>query len=303
METDSYSSSFFNHKSVMTQEILDSIDYCSHISFKEFYGIDATLGGGGHSYELLKKYNNLKIIGLDQDPNARNASAFNLREFQKRITIYAYNFAEYIPSEKVSFIIADLGVSSDQIDKSERGFSFLNDGPLDMRMNPKSDMTAEKLIKEISENDLADIIYKYGDERLSRKIAYKIKKELKDKGNFSGTKALAYTIAGCFPPKQRYRRIHPATRTFQALRIAVNKEIDVLKTLLDNAQNWLMPGGIIAIISFHSIEDRMVKNHFKNDIRLIPITKKPLTPSEDELLENKRSRSAKLRIAQLKEMH
>ena len=300
MENESHNTSFFYHQSVMTQEILDSIDYCPHISFKDFLGIDATLGGGGHSYQLLKKYHNLKIIGLDQDPDARNASIANLKEFKNRITINAFNFADYIPEKKVSFVIADLGVNSNQLSNSERGFSFLKDGPLDMRMNPSLEITAEKLLKQISEKDLADLIYEYGDERLSRKIAHKIKKEIKEKGNFSGTKALAYSIAGCFPPKQRYRRIHPATRTFQALRIAVNKEIDVLKKLLDNAPNWLIPGGLITIISFHSIEDRLVKNHFRNDIRLIPITKKPLTPSASEILKNKRSRSAKLRIAQIK---
>ena len=299
MENDSTNLSLFNHKSVMKQEILDSIDYCPHITFKEFHGIDATLGGGGHTYELLKKYQNLKILGLDQDPHARIASSINLKEFQNRIVIDACNFGEYLPSHKVSFIIADLGVNSNQIDNPERGFSIQKDGPLDMRMNPSLEMTAEKLINKISEKELADLIYQYGDERLSRKIARKIKKEIKERGNFSGTKDLAYTIAGCFPPKQRYRKIHPATRTFQALRIAVNQEIDVLQKLLDNASNWLLPGGIISIISFHSIEDRLVKNHFKNDIRFKPINKKPITPSASELIANKRSRSAKLRIGQL----
>ena len=238
-------------------------------------------------------------MGLDQDPHARIASSINLKEFQNRIVIDACNFGEYLPSHKVSFIIADLGVNSNQIDNPERGFSIQKDGPLDMRMNPSLEMTAEKLINKISEKDLADLIYQYGDERLSRKIARKIKKEINERGNFSGTKALAYAVAGCFPPKQRYRKIHPATRTFQALRIAVNQEIDVLQKLLDNASNWLLPGGIISIISFHSIEDRLVKNHFKNDIRFKPINKKPITPSASELIANKRSRSAKLRIGQL----
>ena len=169
-----------------------------------------------------------------------------------------------------------------------------------MRMNPSQKTKAEDLIKNLTENELADLIYKYGEEKLSRKIARKIKNDIQIKGSYSGTKELAYAIGGCFPPKQRYRKIHPATRTFQALRIAVNKEIEVLDKLLNNASSWLVPSGIISIISFHSIEDRKVKNYFKNDERFFNLTKKPIVPSEDEVKINKRSRSAKLRIAQLK---
>ena len=169
-----------------------------------------------------------------------------------------------------------------------------------MRMNPLLEMNAEDLIETLNEKDLADLIFKFGDERLSRKISRRIKKDLQEKGKYSGTKDLAYSIAGCFPPKQRYRKIHPATRTFQALRIAVNKEIEALERFLEISPNWLLPGGIISIISFHSIEDRLVKNSFKGDERLKNLTKKPITPNEKEIENNKRSRSAKLRIAQLK---
>jgi len=158
---------------------------------------------------------------------------------------------------------------------------------------------AEKLIETLNEEDLADLIYKYGEERLSRKIARKIKMDLKENGKYSGTKELAYSIAGCFPPKQRYKKIHPATRTFQALRIAVNKEIEVLEKFLQVVPEWLLPGGIISVISFHSLEDRLVKSCFKNDQRLKNLTKKPITPSEQEVELNKRARSGKLRIAQL----
>ena len=217
-----------------------------------------------------------------------------------RIEILPSNFANFEPKEKVSFVIADLGVNSNQIDNPQRGFSFQKDGPLDMRMNPLLEMDAENLIEILSEKDLADLIFKFGDERLSRKISRRIKKDLKEKGKYSGTKDLAYSIAGCFPPKQRYRKIHPATRTFQALRIAVNKEIEALERFLEISPDWLLPGGIISIISFHSIEDRLVKNSFKGDERLINLTKKPITPNEKEIENNKRSRSAKLRIAQLK---
>jgi len=300
MQTDLSDSSFFNHQSVMTDEIMSSLEHYPLLRNKHPIGIDATLGGGGHSYELLKKYPHLKIIGLDQDPFARKSASKKLIEFKNRIDIQAANFSNFEPQEKVAFVIADLGVNSNQIDDPKRGFSFLKDGPLDMRMNPFLEVDAEQLIDALDEKDLANLIYKYGEERLSRKIARKIKIDLQEKGKYSGTKELAYAIAGCFPPKQRYKKIHPATRTFQALRIAVNREIEVLEKFLQVVPDWLLPSGIISIISFHSLEDRLVKNSFKNDERLKNLTKKPITPSEKELEINKRSRSGKLRIAQLK---
>ena len=299
MQTDLSDSSFFNHKSVMTDEIMASLEHYPLIHDNKLKGIDATLGGGGHSYHLLRKYSDLNIIGLDQDPFARKSASKKLDEFQNRIDIRASNFADFVPKEKVSFVIADLGVNSNQIDDPKRGFSFQKDGPLDMRMNPFLEVDAEKLIEALDEKDLANLIYKYGDERLSRKIARKIKMDLRENGKYSGTKELAYSIAGCFPPKQRYKKIHPATRTFQALRIAVNKEIDVLEKFLQVVPEWLLPGGIISIISFHSLEDRLVKSSFKNDQRLKNLTKKPITPSVEEVKLNKRARSGKLRIAQL----
>ena len=299
MKTEPNYSFLFNHKSVLTNEIISSIDISRGGLLDQFTGIDATLGGGGHSYELLKKYPNLKIIGLDQDPFARKAALIKNKAFQNRIDIKESNFADFLPAQKVSFVIADLGVNSNQIDDPSRGFSFQKDGPLDMRMNPSMEITAAKLIKDLNEEDLANLIFKYGEERYSRKIAKKIKRDLYEKGTYSGTTELAYSIAGCFPPKQRYRKIHPATRTFQALRIAVNKELESLQKFLQISPNWLLPGGIISIISFHSIEDREVKNQFKNDRRIINLTKKPITPSFEEIESNKRSRSAKLRIAKL----
>ena len=300
MQTDLSDSSFFNHKSVMTDEIMASLEHYPLIHNSQLKGIDATLVGGGHSYHLLRKYSDLNIIGLDQDPFARKSASKKLDEFKNRLDIRATNFADFMPKEKVSFVIADLGVNSNQIDDPKRGFSFQKDGPLDMRMNPFLEVDAEKLIEALNEKDLANLIYKYGEERLSRKIARKIKMDLKENGKYSGTKELAYSIAGCFPPKQRYKKIHPATRTFQALRIAVNKEIEVLEKFLQVVPEWILPGGIISIISFHSLEDRLVKNSFKNDQRLKNLTKKPITPSEQEVELNKRARSGKLRIAQLK---
>jgi len=248
MQSDLSDSFFFNHKSVMTDEIMASLEYYPSILKKKLKGIDATLGGGGHSYHLLRKYPDLEIIGLDQDPLARKSASIKLDEFKTRIKINDSNFANFEPHEKVSFVIADLGVNSNQIDDPKRGFSFQKDGPLDMRMNPFLEVDAEKLIEALNEKDLANLIYKYGDERLSRKIARKIKMDLKEKGKYSGTKELAYSIAGCFPPKQRYKKMHPATRTFQALRIAVNKEIEVLEKFLQLYLNGFCQGVLFLLL-------------------------------------------------------
>ena len=195
-------------------------------------------------------------------------------------------------------VLADLGVIRPQLDVAERGFSFRLDGPLDMRMNPEKDgETAAELIDRLEESALADVIYGYGEERLSRRIARRIKADLAEHGAYSGTAALAYAVAGCYPPKARRGRIHPATRTFQALRIAVNDELAVLDALLEQAPDWLEPGGLLGVISFHSLEDRRVKTAFKEDERLSRITRKPMVASEEEQESNPRSRSAKWRLA------
>jgi len=260
--------------------------------------LDCTLGGGGHSALLLERYPGLRLIGLDQDPTARAAAAQRLAPMSDRVTIVATNFADYEPTEPVSLVLADLGVSSPQLDVAERGFSFRLDGPLDMRMNPEGGgETAAELIERLPEAELADLIYAYGEERLSRRIARRIKADLVSQGPYDGTASLAYAVAGCYPPKARKGRIHPATRTFQALRIAVNDELGVLDRLLAQAPDWLEPGGLLAIISFHSLEDRRVKTAFLQDERLQRITRRPLVASEQEQEQNPRSRSAKLRIA------
>jgi len=195
-------------------------------------------------------------------------------------------------------VLADLGVSSPQLDVAERGFSFRLDGPLDMRMNAGGEgETAAELIDRLQENELADLIYGYGEERLSRRIARRIKADLKAKGSYVGTAALAYAVAGCYPPKARRGRIHPATRTFQALRIAVNDELGVLDRLLQQAPDWLEPEGLLGIISFHSLEDRRVKTAFLSDERLQRVTRKPIMATEEEEELNPRSRSAKWRLA------
>ena len=193
-------------------------------------------------------------------------------------------------------IIADLGVSSPQLDIPERGFSFRASAPLDMRMDLSQEITAAEIVNHWNEVSLANLIYEYGEERFSRRIAKKIVQQRP----FRTTTDLAEAIASTVPGKYRHGRIHPATRTFQALRIEVNQELKSLAKFIDNAPTWLKPGGKIGIISFHSLEDRIVKHRFRNSELLEVITKKPITAQTDEQRENPRSRSAKLRFASRK---
>jgi 16S rRNA (cytosine1402-N4)-methyltransferase len=198
----------------------------------------------------------------------------------------------------VQAVLADLGVSSPQLDRPERGFSFRAEGPIDMRMNPEAGETAAELLDRLEEGALADVLFQFGEERLSRRIARRLvaEREAKPWGERS-TSELAYAVAGCYPPKARRGRIHPATRSFQALRIAVNDELRALERLLRHAPDWLVPGGLLAIISFHSLEDRLVKQAFLADGRLERITRRPLVADPAEAEANPRSRSAKLRLA------
>ena len=286
----------FDHVPVLADAVVAALD---HLPRADGLVIDATLGGGGHSALLLERCPQLRLIGLDQDPTARAAAAERLAPFGDRVEIVATNFSAYEPTEPAVMVLADLGVSSPQLDVAGRGFSFRLDGPLDMRMNPEGEgETAAELIDRLEENDLADLIYAYGEERLSRRIARRIKSDLASQGPFEGTAALAYAVAGCYAPKARRGRIHPATRTFQALRIAVNDELGVLESLLQQAPDWLEPGGLLGVISFHSLEDRRVKTAFKDDERLRRITRKPVVATEAEQDRNPRSRSAKWRLAQ-----
>lgn len=261
--------------------------------------VDCTLGGGGHSALLLEAHPGLRLIGLDQDPTARAAAAERLAPFGDRATIVASNFADYTPREPVLAVLADLGVSSPQLDVAARGFSFRLEGPLDMRMNPTVGETAGALIDRLEETELADLIYSYGEERLSRRIARRIKEQgpWGEPDRPRTTAELAYLVAGCFPPPARRGRIHPATRTFQALRIAVNDELGVLDRLLASAPDWLQPGGLLGVISFHSLEDRRVKTAFVSDERLQRVTRKAVLATEAESAANPRARSARLRIA------
>ncbi|NDG78888.1 MAG: 16S rRNA (cytosine(1402)-N(4))-methyltransferase RsmH, partial [Synechococcaceae bacterium WB8_1B_057] len=269
----------FNHEPVLAHQVLEAFASLP----TEGVLLDCTLGGGGHSSLLLQAHPGWQLIGLDQDPEARKAAATNLAPFGERVQIIATNFASYQATSPVVAVLADLGVSSHQLNQAERGFSFRSDGPIDMRMDPEGlGETAAALIDRLSETELADLLFHYGEEKLARRIARKLVAEGPWDNGERGTAALAYAIAGCYPPKQRHGRIHAATRSFQALRIAVNNELGVLEQLLEQAPHWLQAGGRFAVISFHSLEDRLVKNSFKSNPALRVITRKPLVADEAE---------------------
>ncbi len=287
----------FHHVPVLSNELLNFTEALPSDLLDGGLLIDATVGGGGHGETLLKAYPQLRLIGLDQDAFAREAASKKLSNFGSRVKIEGVNFGDFVPPSKAVMVFADLGVSSHQLDVPARGFSFRVNGPLDMRMNQEKGITAAELIEELSEVQLADIIFQYGEERLSRRIARKIKKDLAQSGPYADTTQLAYAVAGCYPPKLRRGRLHPATKTFQALRIAVNDELLMLERFLTKAPDWLLPGGLFCVISFHSLEDRLVKSAFLNDPRLKRLTRKPVMASEAEILLNPRSRSAKFRVS------
>ncbi|PSN19909.1 16S rRNA (cytosine(1402)-N(4))-methyltransferase [filamentous cyanobacterium CCP5] len=280
----------FHHVPVLPQEVLTGLN----LQPGGLY-LDATVGGGGHSQLILEADPAIRLVAVDQDEAAIAAARSRLGPYGDRVEFWSGNFADFDPGDqKFQGILADLGVSSHQLDVAERGFSFRQAAPLDMRMDSRQETTAASLINHADETDLANLIYQYGEERLSRRIA----RTIVEKRPFQTTTQLAETIAGCVPRKYRYGRIHPATRTFQALRIAVNREMAVLETLLAQAPTWLAPGGRLVIISFHSLEDRLVKHALKGSEWLKVVTKKPVTASETELEQNLRSRSAKLRVAE-----
>lgn len=285
-------SPIFSHIPVLSQEVITGLNIQPGGNY-----LDLTVGGGGHSRLILETAEDVKITCVDQDEDALKAAKENLSKFGDRVKFIHSNFANFqFPENSYDGILADLGVSSYHLDKPERGFSFRNTANLDMRMNQQQSLTAGDIINEWDEKELADIFFKYGEERLSRKIARRIV----EKRPFNNTTELAEAIAYSVPPKYRHGRIHPATRVFQALRIAVNDELKVLETLIEKAPNALIPGGRIAIISFHSLEDRLVKHGLRNSPLLRILTKKPIIATEGETKENPRSRSAKLRIAEKK---
>lgn len=290
LETSNSEAQAFVHVPVLSRELIQGLAVQPGGHY-----LDATVGGGGHSQFILSSASDVRVTAVDRDESAIAAAKTQLAAYGDRVQFVRSNFAIYEP-KNLSFdgIIADLGVSSYQFDTAERGFSFRQAAPLDMRMDREQPLTAAEAINTWDEKQLANIFFQYGEERLSRRIARRIVEQRP----FHTTTELAEAIAASVPVKYRYGRIHPATRVFQALRIVVNEELSSLETFLNRAPHWLKPGGRIAIISFHSLEDRLVKNAFRASPILQILTKKPVTPQADELESNPRSRSAKLRIAE-----
>ena len=281
--------SFF-HISVLSRELVAGLNIHPGGHY-----LDATVGGGGHSQLILEAAPDVQVTAIDRDAEAIAAARAKLALYGERVHFWQGNFAEYEPVGLLfDGIIADLGVSSAQFDIPERGFSFRHTADLDMRMDQRQSLTAAEVINHWDEVKLAKVFYEYGEERLSRQIARRIV----EKRPFQTTTELADAIAHSVPRKYRYGRIHPATRVFQALRIVVNQEIASLETFLNKAPNWLNVEGRIGIISFHSLEDRIVKHSFRDSPLLRVLTKKPIMAQEEELEGNPRSRSAKLRLAE-----
>jgi 16S rRNA (cytosine1402-N4)-methyltransferase len=267
------------------------------------YYIDATLGAGGHAEGILRRLESGKLLGIDRDPAALATARERLKNFGEKLITMRGNFAQIEALHGASGLppadglLADLGMSSLQVEDASRGFSFNAPGPLDMRMDPTAGPTAADLVNQMSERELADLIFNLGEERHSRRIARAIVKGRP----YRLTTELAQVVTRAIPSRAAFHHIHPATRTFQALRLAVNRELESLESLLAQVLGVLKPGGRVVILSFHSLEDRMVKRAFQawHQQGLAQIlTRKVVRPSDEELRANPRSRSAKLRAAE-----
>ncbi len=309
----------FNHVSVLLNECIENLN----IKPDGVY-VDCTMGGAGHSKEIAKKLSeDGRLICFDQDINAINVAKERLAEFGEKVILVHSNF-ENIKDEikslgidKIDGVLADLGVSSHQLDEASRGFSYMNDAALDMRMDNRCENSAWDIVNNYSEESLHKIIKEYGEENWSKRIAKFIVEERKDK-TIETTYDLVEIIKKAIPKKARMNGPHPAKRTFQAIRIEVNNELGVIKNMIDDAVSIMNPTGRICIITFHSLEDRIVKNEYKylaqdcicppempfcqcdkkSEVKII--TRKPILPSEEEVNVNPRSRSAKLRVAEKK---
>lgn len=305
----------FKHKSVLLNETIDGLN----IKPDGIY-VDGTLGGGGHAYEVCRRLGEKgSIIGIDQDAAAIEAASARLKDFGEKVTIVRSNYCDMksklheLGIDKVDGIVLDLGVSSYQLDTAERGFSYREDAPLDMRMDTRQKMTARDIVNDYTEADLYRVIRDYGEDKFAKNIAKHIVQARAVKP-VETTAELSEIIRASIPMKFQKKSGHPAKRTFQAIRIELNRELDVLRDSLDDMINLLNPGGRLCIITFHSLEDRIVKSAFRkneNPCTCPPdfpvcvcgkkskgsiITKKPILPSEEELEYNSRSKSAKLRI-------
>lgn len=305
----------FEHKSVLLQETVSGL----HVKPEGTY-VDGTLGGGGHAYEVSKKLSDLgRIIGIDQDDAAILAAKNRLKNFGSKVTFIQSNYC-HMREELLKFhitgvdgILLDLGVSSYQLDETERGFTYREDALLDMRMDRRNSYTAKNIVNEYSEQELYRIIHNYGEEKFAKNIAKHIVLFRKTK-EITTTGQLVEIIKGAIPMKVQKTMGHPAKRTFQAIRIELNQELEVLKNSLEDMITLLNPGGRICVITFHSLEYRIVKSIFRRSEHpcICPpdfpacvcgkkslgqvVTRKPIVPSKEEIQENKRAKSAKLRI-------
>lgn len=307
----------FSHYSVLLKETMEQL----HIKPDGVY-LDGTLGGGGHAEEVLKRLSEKgHLFGIDQDEAAIEAAGERLRPYGERVTILRDNYRNAVAAlrefgvEGVDGIVLDLGVSSYQFDTAERGFSYRYDTALDMRMDQRSSLSAKEIVNHYSENELFHIIKDYGEDPFAKNIAKHIVRE-REKGEIKTTFELNEIIKGAIPAKMRQGGGHPSKRTYQAIRIECNHELEVLRDSLDEMISFLKPGGRICIITFHSLEDRIVKNAFRTNESpcICPpefpvctcgrrskgkvITRKPILPSREELENNNRSKSAKLRVFQ-----
>ena len=306
----------FKHYSVMLSETVDGL----LVKPSGIYA-DGTLGGGGHSHEILSRADDVKLIGIDQDKEAIAAASKRLAEFDGQVTYVndnfrnVYNILENLDIEEIDGMVLDLGVSSYQLDNKDRGFSYMQDAPLDMRMNSDGEKTAYDVLNTYSENELADIFFRFGEEKWSKRIAQFICERRKVKP-LETTFELTDVIKAAIPQAARRDVAHPEKRVFQAVRIEVNGELDILKNAVCDIVKKLKKGGRLSIITFHSLEDRIIKQTFSelasgctcpkdfpvcvcgNKPQVKIITKKPILPSAEELEQNSRSKSAKLRICE-----
>jgi 16S rRNA (cytosine1402-N4)-methyltransferase len=307
----------FNHVSVMLEQAVNYLVWKSDGIF-----VDGTVGGAGHSIEILRRLDGKgRLIGIDRDINALDAAAIRLSQYKERMDLIHNTFSNIkdvvksIGCEKIDGVLLDLGVSSPQLDEAERGFSYMQDAALDMRMDSTSGITASVIINNYSEKDLRDIIVEYGEERWASRIASFIVKERENQPILT-TAQLVEIIKKAIPASARREGPHPAKRTFQAIRIAVNRELDEIESAIPEIVDILNPGGRVCIITFHSLEDRIVKESFKKMAnpctcpaqfpicicnkkpQLSIITRKPVVADKNELDNNPRARSAKLRVAE-----
>ena len=304
----------FYHEPVMLKEVIDSL-----LVGREGVYVDGTVGGAGHSYAILKETDAF-LVGIDCDEQALQFAEKRLAEFGSRKVLIKANFAdlgnvlENLNIKKVDGVLLDLGVSSRQLDAVQRGFSFSQQAPLDMRMDRSLKFSAYDIVNSFAQNELENIIKFYGEEKMAARIARAISKK-RQLSPIETTTELAAIVASCMPATLKWQKIHPATRTFQAIRIAVNNELDNIKPAIDAAAEALKPGGCLCVISFHSLEDRIVKNEIRaltgecvcpkdipfcvcqKEAKLKNMTRKVLIPSAEEIEANPRARSAKLRVA------